>query len=200
VMDAVGSRRAALFGVLDGGAIALLTAIAHPDRVAGVATYATAPVLSASDYPPGATPDQLATLQTVLSRLLDVDEVLPLWAPSKVGDAAFSRWLTRYMRMGAGVGGAVEIVQRLLETDLRDVLPKVTAPTLVLHRRGDRAINAGNAIYLADHIPNAHLVLLPGDDTVLWAGDVDSIAEAIETWLRRLPTNLSPPTARRAVH
>ena len=54
----MGSRRAALFGVLDGGAIALLTAIAHPDRVAGVATYATAPVLSASDYPPGATPGQ----------------------------------------------------------------------------------------------------------------------------------------------
>ena len=201
VMDAVGSRRAALFGVLDGGAIALLTAIAHPDRVAGVATYATAPVLSASDYPPGATPDQLATLQTVLSRLLDVDEVLPLWAPSKVGDAAFSRWLTRYMRMGAGVGGAVEIVQRLLETDLRDVLPKVTAPTLVLHRRGDRALNAGNATYLADHLPQAHLVLLPGDDTVLWAGDVDPIADAIETWLHRLPTHdPHPPATRPAVH
>jgi DNA-binding SARP family transcriptional activator/pimeloyl-ACP methyl ester carboxylesterase len=201
VMDAVGSRRAALFGVLDGGAIALLTAIAHPDRVAGVATYATAPVLSASDYPPGATPDQLATLQTLLSRLLDVDEVLPLWAPSKVGDAAFSRWLTRYMRMGAGVGGAVEIVQRLLETDLRDVLAKVTTPALVLHRRGDRALNAGNATYLADHLPQARLVLLPGDDTVLWAGDVDPIAEAIETWLRRLPTDHPhPPATRPAVH
>ena len=183
VMDAVGSRRAALFGVLDGGAIALLCAVAHPDRVAGVATYATAPVLSASDYPPGATPDQLATLQTLLSRLLDVDEVLPLWAPSRVGDAAFSRWLTRYMRMGAGVGGAVEIVQRMLETDLRAVLPEVAVPTLVLHRRGDRAISAGNASYLADHIPGARLVLLPGDDTVLWAGDVDAIAAAIEPWL-----------------
>ena len=105
------------------------------------------------------------------------------------------------MRMGAGVGGAVEIVQRLLETDLRDVLPKVTAPTLVLHRRGDRALNAGNAIYLADHLPQAHLVLLPGDDTVLWAGDVDPIAEAIETWLHRLPTHdPHPPATRPAVH
>jgi DNA-binding SARP family transcriptional activator/pimeloyl-ACP methyl ester carboxylesterase len=187
VMDAVGSRRAALFGVLDGGAIALLAAAAHPDRVAGVATYATAPVLSASDYPPGVTPDQLATLQTLLSRLLDVDEVLPLWAPSRVGDAAFSRWFTRYMRMGAGVGGAVEIVRRLLETDLREILPDVAVPTLVLHRRGDRAISAGNATYLADHVRYAHLVLLPGDDTVLWAGDVDPIAAAIEAWLQTLP-------------
>jgi DNA-binding SARP family transcriptional activator/pimeloyl-ACP methyl ester carboxylesterase len=187
VMDAVGSRRAALFGVLDGGAIALLAAAAHPDRVAGVATYATAPVLSASDYPPGVTPDQLATLQTLLSRLLDVDEVLPLWAPSRVGDVAFSRWFTRYMRMGAGVGGAVEIVRRLLETDLREILPDVAVPTLVLHRRGDRAISAGNATYLADHVRYAHLVLLPGDDTVLWAGDVDPIAAAIEAWLQTLP-------------
>ena len=186
VMDAVGSRRAALFGVLDGGAIALLCAVAHPDRVAGVATYAAAAVLSAPDYPPGATRDQLATLQTVLSRQLDVDEVLPLWAPSRVGDAAFSRWLTRYIRMGAGVGGAAEIVQRLLETDLRAILPEVTAPTLVLHRRGDRAIGAGHASYLADHIPHARLVLLPGDDTVLWAGDVDAIADAVETWLHGL--------------
>jgi pimeloyl-ACP methyl ester carboxylesterase len=186
VMDAVGARRAALFGVLDGGAIALLAAVAHPDRVAGVATYATAPVLSASDSPPGVTRDQLATLQTLLSRLLDADEVLPLWAPSRVGDAAFSRWLTRYMRMGAGVGGAAEIVRRLLEIDLRAVLGEVTVPTLVLHRRGDRAISAGNAAYLAERIPHARLVLLPGEDTVLWAGDVDPIAAAIETWLAGL--------------
>jgi pimeloyl-ACP methyl ester carboxylesterase/DNA-binding SARP family transcriptional activator len=191
VMDAVGSRRAALFGVVDGGAIALLTAVAHPDRVAGVVTYATAPVLSASDYPPGVTRDQLATLQTLLSRLLDVDEVLPLWAPSRVGDAAFSRWFTRYMRMGAGVGGAAEIVRRLLAIDLREALPTVAAPTLVLHRRGDRAISAGNASYLAEHLPNAQLVLLPGEDTVLWAGDVDAIAAAIEAWLPSLEPSLS---------
>src|SRR4029450_9307486 len=142
VVDAVESRRVVLFGVVDGGAIALLTAVAHPDRVAGVATYATAPVLSASDYPPGVTPAPLAPLQTLLSRLLDVDEVLPLWAPSRVGDAAFSRWFTRYMRMGAGVGGAAEIVRRLLEIDLREALPEVAAPTPVLHRPRDPAITA----------------------------------------------------------
>jgi pimeloyl-ACP methyl ester carboxylesterase len=187
VMDAAGSRRAALFGVLDGGAIALLTAVAHPDRVAGVATYATAAVLSAPDYPPGASRDQLATLQTLLSRQLEVDEVLPLWAPSRVGDAAFSRWLTRYMRMGAGVGGAAEIVRRMLETDLRGDLGAVSVPTLVLHRRGDRAVGAGHAGYLAEHLPDARLVLLPGEDTVLWAGDVDAIAAAVETWLGGLP-------------
>lgn len=183
VMDAVGSTRAALFGVLDGGAIALLTAVTHPDRVAGVATYATPAVLSAANHPPGVTPEQFATLQTLLSRSLEVDEVLPVWAPSRVGDARFARWLTRYMRMGAGVGGAAEIVRRMMEIDLRNVLPQVGVPTLVLHRRGDRAISSGNAIYLAEHIPGATLILLPGDDTVLWAGDVDAIAASVEGWL-----------------
>ena len=56
----------------------------------------------------------------------------------------------------------------------------------MLHRRGDRAIGAGNASYLAERVPDAELVLLPGDDTILWAGDVDAVAAAIEPWLRRL--------------
>lgn len=128
VMDAVGSTRAALFGVLDGCAIALLTAVNHPDRVAGVVTYATSAVLGAADYPPGLTPEQLATLQTLLNRSLDVDEVLPAWAPSRVGDDGFARWLTRSVR--------------------------------------------------------ATLNLLPGDDTVLWAGNVDAIAASVESWLK----------------
>jgi DNA-binding SARP family transcriptional activator len=204
VMDAVGSRRAALFGVLDGAAIALLTAVAHPDRVAGVATYAAVAALDATrssltggqplrylsppDHPaPGVTPEARATLETVVSRQLDADEVLPLWAPSRVGDAAFSRWLTRYLRMGAGVGGAAEIARRWLELDLRATLPDVAAPTLVLHRRDDRAIDPDNARFLAEQIPNARLALLPGEDTILWAGDVDAIAAEVQAWLRTLP-------------
>jgi pimeloyl-ACP methyl ester carboxylesterase len=68
-------------------------------------------------------------------------------------------------------------------------------PTLVLHRRGDRAISAGNAEYLAEHLPNARLVLLSGEDTVLWAGDIDAIAAAIEAWLPNLERSLSSPPA-----
>jgi pimeloyl-ACP methyl ester carboxylesterase len=92
------------------------------------------------------------------------------------------------MRMGAGAGGAAQIVQRLLETDIRDRLPDVDVPVLVLHRRGDKANNPKNAEYLAEHLPRATLVLLPGDDTVLWAGDVDAVAAAIENWLMTLPS------------
>ena len=88
--------------------------------------------------------------------------------------------------MDAGVGGAAEIVRRWLEIDLRETLPRVVVPTLVLHRRGDRAIDPGNARYLAEQLPQARLALLPGEDTILWAGDVDAIAAEIEAWLRAL--------------
>jgi pimeloyl-ACP methyl ester carboxylesterase len=71
----------------------------------------------------------------------------------------------------------------LLESDIREALPRVSAPTLVLHRRDDRAVDVANARYLAQTVPMAELVLLPGEDTVLWAGDVDAVAAAIEAWL-----------------
>jgi DNA-binding SARP family transcriptional activator len=183
VMDAVRSDRAVLFGVFDGGCIALLAAAARPDRVAGVVTYATIPAIAAADYPHAPTPEQVETLGTIVGDMLDVDRVLPLWAPSRVHDRAFAEWFTRYMRMGAGVGGAADIVRQLLNTDIRDVLPRVDVPTLVLHRDDDRAIDVANAHYLAKTVPKSDLVILPGEDTVLWAGDVDAVAEAIDAWL-----------------
>ena len=94
------------------------------------------------------------------------------------------------MRMGAGVGGAADIVRRLLDSDIRARLPHVNVPTLVLHRGEDRAIDVANAHYLARNMPNAELVVLPGEDTVLWAGDVDAVAAAIEAWL---PTRSGTP-------
>ncbi len=188
VMDAVGSRRFVIFGVLDGATIGILAAVSHRERILGVATYTLIPVVAALDYPYSAAPEQAATLRTAVSHRLDMDAVLPLWAPSRVGDVAFSRWFTRYMRMGAGVGGAAQIVQRLLESDIRELLPNVDVPVLVLHRRGDRANNPKNAEYLAARLPHATLALLPGEDTVLWAGDVDAVAAAIENWLPTLPS------------
>lgn len=183
VMDAVGSDRAVLIGVLDGGCIALQAAVAHPERVAGVVTYATIPTISAPDYPHAPSREQTETLATIVDDMLDVERVLPLWAPSRVHDRAFAEWFTRYMRMGAGVGGAAEIVRQWLATDIRDALPRVGVPALVLHRGDDRSIDVANAHYLARTLPKADLVILPGEDTVLWAGDVDSVADAVDAWL-----------------
>jgi DNA-binding SARP family transcriptional activator/pimeloyl-ACP methyl ester carboxylesterase len=185
IMDAVGSERAVLVGVLDGAAIALLTATAHPRRVAAVITYAGFPVFAAADYPHGSSA-ALEVMRAVAARDLDIDEAARAWAPSRLDDPEFIGWMERYLRMGAGVGGSAAIVDRIAEIDIRAILPDVRVPVLALHRRGDNVVSAGNATWLADHLPMGRAVLLPGRDSLLWAGDVDAPAAEIERYLRSI--------------
>jgi pimeloyl-ACP methyl ester carboxylesterase len=180
VMDAVGTDRAALLGVMDGGAIALLTAAAHPKRVRAVVTYAC---FSAYELL-GAGADALfESMRSQLENGLIFEEMLPVFAPSRVGDAAFTRWWGRYLRMAAGIGGAGALLDRFQELDIRDVLPEVTVPVLALHREHDRLVPARNAAYIAAHVRHGRSVILPGGDSVIWAGDVDAIASHVEQFL-----------------
>ncbi|HSK90072.1 MAG TPA: alpha/beta fold hydrolase [Euzebyales bacterium] len=180
VMDAAGVRRAALLGVLDGGALALLTAAAHPDRVQAVVTFGS---FAAFELGGPATPQVLATLRTHLERGDALEGAAALLAPSRAGDPAFTRWLGRYVRMAAGIGGAAAILDRLEQLDIRATLPRVTVPVLALHRKHDGVFSADNARYIAEHVPDGHFAVLPGRDMVIWAGDVNAIAEHIERFL-----------------
>ena len=182
VMAESGSERAALFGVMDGGVIALLTAASHPERVRSVATYAC---FAAYDLlGPDAGPI-FEMMRAQLDRGVIFEEALPLLAPSRVGDVDFSRWLGRYMRMAAGVGGAAALLDRFQQIDIRAVLPNVTAPVLAIHRENDLLVPADNAVYIAEHVRDGRHVILPGSDSVLWAGDVDEIAAHVERFASR---------------
>jgi eukaryotic-like serine/threonine-protein kinase len=88
--------------------------------------------------------------------------------PGRADDDAFIRWLGRYSRLSAGPGATAAAFQAMRKIDIRQVLPHVEVPTLVLHRSGDRALPAVTARYLAEHLPNARSVELPGDDHILW--------------------------------
>ena len=188
VMDAAGSDRAVLLGILDGAAIALLTAAAHPDRIAGVITFAAFPVFAADDYPHGS-PAALDLMRAVATGDLDMDQAAAAWAPSRRDDPEFVRWLERYVRMGAGVGGSAAIVHRIGQIDIRPVLPEVHVPVLALHRRDDRVVAAENATWLADHLPMASVSLLAGHDSLLWAGDIDGPATEIERFIASRDAN-----------
>lgn len=181
VMDAAGIRTAALLGVMDGGAIALLTAARYPERVDAVVTYAC---FAAYDLLGPAADALFDGLRRQLDHGVLFEETLPLMAPSRTGDLAFSRWFGRYMRMAAGVGGAAALLDRFQQLDIRATLPRVHARVLAIHRQGDRMIPAANATYLAGHVPDGRAVVLPGDDSVIWAGDVDAVAAEIEGFLR----------------
>jgi pimeloyl-ACP methyl ester carboxylesterase len=109
------------------------------------------------------------------------EETLPVFAPSRAGDAAFTQWWGRYLRMAAGIGGAAALLDRFQQLDIRAVLPVV--PVLALHREHDLVIPASNAAYIATRVRAGRSVILPGSDSVIWAGDVDAIASQVERFL-----------------
>lgn len=186
VMDTTGVERAVLFGVLDGAAVALAATAAHPERVAAVVTWSGFPVLSAPEYPHGMTREATELAARVIEGGLVMEDAIPAWAPSRVGDDGFARRFNRLIRMGAGVGGAAAVFARMQEIDIRQVVPNVRVPVLVLHREGDTAVGPANARWLAEHLPVAECVLLPGIDNVVWAAGVDDVVEEIERFLERV--------------
>jgi class 3 adenylate cyclase len=104
-------------------------------------------------------------------------------APSAASDEGFRQWHSTLMRLSASPSSAVLLSDMTRATDVRELLPRVAVPTLVMHRAGDRINPVGHGRYLAEHIPGAVWVELPGEDFVLWAGDTDAVLDEIEEFL-----------------
>ena len=113
-------------------------------------------------------------------------------APSRAADPAFREWWASYLRMGASPGAAVALTRMNAEIDIRDVLPSIRVPTLVLHRRGDRCMKVEEGRYLASRIPGATFVELSGDDHLPFVGDQDEILVQIERFLSHAHVRTGP--------
>jgi DNA-binding SARP family transcriptional activator/pimeloyl-ACP methyl ester carboxylesterase len=181
VLDAAGIERATLFGVMDGGAISLLTAAAHPERIRAVVTYACFTAFERLGPSAG---ERFDGMRAQLDEGIFFEEAMSAMAPDRVGDPAFMQWFGRYMRMAAGVGGAAALLDRLQQLDIRPALPDVIVPVLALHRANDRLIPSDNAEDIAAQVRNGRSVILPGANSVIWAGDVDAIADQVERFER----------------
>ena len=180
VLDAVGCERAVLVGTDAGGPRWISYAAAHPERVRAlvlVNTYAR--YLRADDYPWGVPPEALERSVVALAEARGTGATVDLIAPSKSGDEAFRRWFARSERLARPVDRAADGLRANLLEDVRGLLPTLTVPTLVLHRVGDRFIRVGAGRYLADHIPGAKYVELPGDDHLFIVGDTDGLLDEI---------------------
>ena len=184
VMDAVGSARAAIFGVSEGGALSLLFAEAHPDRAQALVLYGSwARRLAGPDYPYGPSAEELEDVIGNMDRAWATGEWWNGGQSNAFDDAAHRRWWARYLRMAASPAMAQNVIRMNMRLDIRDVLPRVDLPTLILHRTGDTWIDVAHARYLASHIPDATYVELPGAEHRPWLGDVDAIAGEIEVFL-----------------
>jgi class 3 adenylate cyclase len=187
VLEAVGSERAALFGHSEGGNMCTLFAATYPERTTALITLGSFAKRRDPD-------DDYPWAPTAENREEEADDVERNWghfrpqdveyyAPSRVGDEQFVRNLEQYLRRGASPGAAAALIRMNSYIDIRNVLPTIQVPTLVLHRTGDHDVNVAEGRYLASKVPGAKFVELPGDDHWISAGDVDELADEIEEFL-----------------
>ena len=197
VMDAAGSQRAALFGFSEGGPMSLLFAATYPQRTLALILYGTYAKRSwAPDYPFGWKPERWDAFLAKMERGWGTPEGidLELWAPSVANQEQAANAMTAYFRAAASPGAALAVMKMNREIDVRNILPSVRVPTLVLHRVGERVIHIDNARYMAQQIPNAKLVELPGIDHVPWVADADAVVQEIQEFLTG--TRDAPDTER----
>jgi pimeloyl-ACP methyl ester carboxylesterase/DNA-binding CsgD family transcriptional regulator len=184
VMDAAGSSRGTIFGISEGGTLSLLFSRAHPERTQALILYGSwARRLAGPDYPYGPSAEQLEEVIDGMDRAWASGAWWDGGQPSAADDARHRAWWARYLRMAASPAMAQNVIRMNMRMDIRDLLPTIDRPTLILHRTGDTWIDVGHARYLAEHIPLATYVELPGSDHRPWLGDVDAIADEIEVFV-----------------
>jgi pimeloyl-ACP methyl ester carboxylesterase/DNA-binding CsgD family transcriptional regulator len=182
VMDAVASDRAVLLGFSEGGAMALAFAAHHPERVDKLVLFAShaGRVLGASDFPCGREAEPMIEwMRSVVERAWGQGRTLEHLAPSMWPLDAARDYMARFERMAATPGAALAHLEFNLGNDVRHLLGRVVAPTLVLQRRGDRFVPRCNGEYLASRIDGSKLVELDGVDHIPYVGDVDAVVEEV---------------------
>ena len=190
VLDAVDSRRAALFGISEGAAMCALFAATYPERTTALVIYGGyAKRQWDPEYPWAPTPEERQAFFTAIEQEWGGVVDLAILAPSALDDEAFRTWWAAYLRRSASPGAALALARMNTEIDIRGVLPAIRVPTLILHRAGDLDIDVGGARYLADHIRGARYVELPGRDHLVFVGEQEPILQEVELFLTgALPT------------
>jgi pimeloyl-ACP methyl ester carboxylesterase len=197
VMDAAGSKRATLCGVSEGGVMSALFAATYPKRTAALVLIGSyAKRIRDASYPWGPSHTE---------RQIFLDQIRDQWggpvgieerAPSMASDPQFRDWWSAYLRNSASPAAAATLTRMNSEADIRKVLPEIQAPTLVIHRTGDKCLRVEEGRYLASRIPSARFVELPGVDHLPFVGDQDAILNEMEAFLTRFS---DPPASEPVV-
>lgn len=185
VMDAANVDRAALFGFSEGGAMSALFGATYPDRISSLVLWGATPRISwADDWPWGVTRSEgIAQLKSVESGQFNEHFGLDFFVPGVADEPDMVRWWSRTSRLSASPGMYVALIKTNGATDVRSVLPTISVPTLILHRSDDKVVDVRASRYMAEHIPGARLVELPGGDHWPWIGDSDAALGEIQQFL-----------------
>jgi pimeloyl-ACP methyl ester carboxylesterase len=184
VLDAAGWERAVIWGVSEGGPMAMMFAATYPLRVDALILYGTFARFSrADDYPHGYPPESNARWLATVESTWGTGTLSRFFVPSKMADAATMRNLARLERLAMSPGTARKLFTLLTQTDVRHVLSAIRVPTLILHRVGDQPVKVENARYLARRIDGAKYVELDGEDHLPFMGDVDALVGEVREFL-----------------
>jgi class 3 adenylate cyclase len=199
VLDEVGSERAAILAMLDAGPSAMFFAATYPERTVALILANTSAKWVATDPDMIGIPHGVA--EAVVARLDDAwgtEAMVDLQTPSRAGDERFRSWYARYTRSIAGPKAVRAFARALFDVDARSILPSIQAATLVMHREHYLVLPREHGRYLAEHIPGAMLVELPGADGPVYWETPDETLERIEGFLlgihRRVDANRSLAT------
>jgi class 3 adenylate cyclase/pimeloyl-ACP methyl ester carboxylesterase len=184
VMDAVGLERAAIMGAGEASPMAVLFAATYPERTdALVLANATARISAAPGYDIGAPPEVQERLVTTIEQTWGRGDIIAALNPSIADDpAAVDAW-GRFFRLSLSPATAAAVIRMLFQLDVRDVLPTISVPTLVVHRQDNPIVTVDQGRYLADHIKGAKFVAVPGADYGLAVGDIDAVIDEVEEFL-----------------
>jgi len=195
VLDAVGSERAAVWAGLDATPIAVLFAATQPERTQALILFGgTARFAAADDYP-GVSPEFTDDAQSAVAEAWGTEASAFILTPSLADDPAYRRWFAKSSRAASSRHDAVALGMVIGSMDVREVLPSVRAPALVVHRKGSLWVPIEQARYLAEHLPDARLLLGDGDDPSPWAEPIEEILDEIEGFVTGARTR-APSTDR----
>lgn len=185
VMDAAGSERAALLGMSEGATMCMLFAATYPERTSALVLWgAMARSTAAPDYPWAPEKEALLEAQAELvGPLWGQGATIEIFSPSMADDPRAREFQARFERQAASPMRVSQLVEMFLDTDVRGTLPLIQAPTLVLHRHHDRAVNYRAARWLAEQIDGSRYTELEGADHFPWVGDSNAALEAIEEFV-----------------
>jgi pimeloyl-ACP methyl ester carboxylesterase/class 3 adenylate cyclase len=196
VLDATGSERASLLGISEGGPTSALLAAMRPQRITSLilcGTFACTPWLAPEDFSPE-TVQRAKSLRKQMVEVTDqwgdASKFMELFAPSVTMTEPQKRAFGMFARAAASPHMARALIETWVQIDIRDVLPSVRVPTLVMHVDGDRVVPVEAGQRMADGIPGARFVTVPGIDHAPWL--VDGLVDEIERFVTGAVNHTEP--------
>lgn len=196
VLHAARARRVVLFGASESGPACIRFTVDEPQIVAGLILFgALAKGSWTPDYPHVLRANQYDAWRQQLVAEWGGDAGIKTFGPSLADDLQARAWWAGLLRAASSPGGISAVLNALRDTDVRHLLSHIALPTMVMHRRDDRAVRIAAGQDLARRIPGAQFVELEGNDHWFFAGDQQPILEAIRQFIGALP-----PHGRSARH